>query len=184
MSSSGVTDFIQTTLPLALYVIFCTLAIVSALGVVILKNPVSSAFALIISFLNVACIFAMQGAFFISAVQVIVYAGAIMVLFIFVIMLLSIERVELDFPTNKAFLPVPIAAGAAFFLGMAYVLSKSPMGSNRGPFTTEAVAASGGNVRVISELMFSDYVLPFLLMGMLLSIAIVGAVLLAKKKVE
>jgi NADH-quinone oxidoreductase subunit J len=182
--SAPTQDFIQTTLPIALYVMFCTFAVVSALGVVILRNPVSSAFSLIIAFLNVACIFAMQGAYFISAVQVIIYAGAIMVLFIFVIMLLSIERVEMDFPTNKAFLPIPIAVGTAFFLGMGYILSKSAIGQNRGPFTLEAIEASGGNVRVISELMFSDYVLPFLIMGMLLSISIVGAVLLAKKRVE
>lgn len=178
------TDFIQHTLPLLLFVAFCTLSVVSALGVVLLRNPVSSAFALIIAFLNVACIFAMQGAYFISAVQVIVYAGAIMVLFIFVIMLLSIERVELDFPTNKAFLPLPIVAGLLFFLGIFYVMSKSPIGAARGPFTQEAVEGAGGNVRVISELMFSEYVLPFLVMGMLLSIVIVGAVLLAKKRVD
>ena len=178
------TDFIQTGLPMILYVIFCVLAIVGALGVVILRNPVSAAFSLIVAFLNVACIFAMQGAYFISAVQVIIYAGAIMVLFIFVIMLLSFERVELDFPSNKMFTPVPILGGFLFFAGMSFILLRSGMGTHRGQFTPQAVEASGGNVRVVSELMFSDYVLPFLVMGMLLSIAIVGAVLLAKKKVE
>lgn len=179
-------DFIQTTLPMGLYFLFCALTIVSALGVIILRNPVSSAFSLIIAFLNVACIFAMQGAFFVSAVQVIVYAGAIMVLFIFVIMLLSFERVELDFPTNKIFLPIPIVGGAVFFLGMCFLFTRSQgfFGAHRGPFTPEAIESSGGNVRVISELMFSEYVLPFLVMGMLLSICIVGAVLLAKKRVE
>jgi NADH-quinone oxidoreductase subunit J len=179
-----VNAFIQTGLPMALYVIFCVLAIVGALGVVILRNPVSAAFSLIIAFLNVACIFAMQGAFFISAVQVIVYAGAIMVLFIFVIMLLSFERVELDFPTNKVFTPIPILGGFLFFAGMAFILLRGTMGAHRGQFNLEAVAASGGNVRVVSELMFSDYILPFLVLGMMLSVCIVGAVLLAKKKVE
>lgn len=177
-------DFIQTGLPMALYVVFCVLAIVGALGVVILRNPVSAAFSLIVAFLNVACIFAMQGAFFISAVQVIVYAGAIMVLFIFVIMLLSFDRVELDFPTNKIFTPIPIFGGFLFFAGMSFILLKGKMGAHRGPFTQQAIETAGGNVRVISEIMFSDYVLPFLVMGMLLSICIVGAVLLAKKKVE
>lgn len=179
-------DFIQTGLPMALYVTFCMLAVVSALGVVILRNPVSAAFSLIVAFLNVACIFAMQGAFFISAVQVIVYAGAIMVLFIFVIMLLSFERVELDFPSNKIFAPIPVAGGAVFFLGMSYIIvrSQSFFGAHRGQFTPEAIEGAGGNMRVVSEVMFSDYILPFLVMGMLLSICIVGAVLLAKKRVE
>jgi len=67
---------------------------------------------------------------------------------------------------------------------MAFLFFRSPLGSHRGPFTYQAIEASGGNVRVISELMFSDYVLPFLVMGMLLSICIVGAVLLAKKRVD
>lgn len=177
-------DFIQHGLPLALFILFCALTVVSAIGVVALRNPVSSAFALILVFLNVAGIFAMQEAFFIAAVQVIVYAGAIMVLFIFVIMLLSIERVELDFPSNKIFAPVPIAVGAAFLVGMFFVLSRGSYGTNRGAFTAEAIEGAGGNVRVISELMFSDYVLPFLAMGMLLSISIVGAVLLAKRRVD
>ncbi len=176
--------FIQTTLPMILYVMFCVISIVGALGVVILRNPVSSAFSLIIALLNVACIFAMQSAYFISAVQVIVYAGAIMVLFIFVIMLLSFERVELDFPTNKIFLPIPIIGGTLFFLGLAALRLRSPLGSYQGSFTQSAIEGAGGNVRVISEVMFSDYVLPFLVMGMLLSICIVGAVLLAKKRVD
>jgi NADH-quinone oxidoreductase subunit J len=177
-------EIIHQGIPLGLFVFFCVLTIVSALGVVTLRNPVSSAFALILVFLNVAGIFAMQEAFFIAAVQVLVYAGAIMVLFIFVIMLLSIEKVELDFPTNKAFLPIPIALGSAFMLGMFFILTRGTFGGNKGPFTREAIEASGGNVRVISELMFSDYVLPFLTMGMLLSAAIVGAVLLAKRRVD
>ncbi len=178
------TEIVNQGIPLGLFVLFCALAVVAALGVIVLRNPVSSAFALILVFLNVAGIFAMQEAFFVAAVQVLVYAGAIMVLFIFVIMLLSIEHVDNDFPSNKAYLPIPIGLGAAFMLGMFFVLMRGTYGLSRGPFTAEAIEASGGNVRVISELMFSDYVLPFLTMGMLLSVSIVGAVLLAKRKVE
>jgi NADH-quinone oxidoreductase subunit J len=177
-------DFISHGLPQALFVIFCTLAITSAIGVVVLRNPVSSAFSLILVLLNVAGIFAMQEAYFIAAVQILVYAGAIMVLFIFVIMLLSIEQVELDMPTNKAFWPIPIALGGAFFLGMLYVFLHGSTAGQKGPFTPQAIEAAGGNVRVVSEVMFSDYLLPFLSMGMLLSIAIVGAVVLAKRRVE
>jgi len=67
---------------------------------------------------------------------------------------------------------------------MGLVLSKGSSAAIRGVATIEAIAQSGGNVRVISETMFSDYLLPFLVMGMLLSVAIVGAVLLAKRKVD
>ncbi len=177
-------DFIQQILPQVLFVGFCVLAIVSALGVVALRNPVSSAFSLILVLLNVAGIFAMQEAYFVAAVQVLVYAGAIMVLFIFVIMLLSIEQVEVDWPTSKAYWPVPMALGLAFFLGMGFVLTKGFGPAVKAGFTPQAIEGLGGNVRVISEVMFSDYVLPFLVMGMLLSISIVGAVVLAKRRVD
>lgn len=177
-------DFISNGLPQILFYVFCVLGALSALGVVALKNPVSSAFSLILVLLNVAGIFAMQEAFFISAVQVIVYAGAIMVLFIFVIMLLSIEHVENDFPASKAFWPVPIGLGIALFAGLFLVLVKGSPAANKGTATPAAIMDAGGNVRVISEMMFSDYILPFLMMGILLSIAIVGAVLLAKRRVD
>jgi len=177
-------DFIQQGLPQILFVIFCVLAVVSSIAVVTLKNPVSAAFSLILVLLSVAGIFAMQEAYFVAAVQILVYAGAIMVLFIFVIMLLSIEQVDLDMPENKVFWGVPIGLGFVFFLGMGFVLIKGSSAGTKGPFTTQAIEAAGGNVRVISEVMFSDYILPFLTMGMLLSICIVGAVLLAKRRVD
>ena len=126
----------------------------------------------------------MQEAYFISAVTVLVYAGAIMVLFVFVIMLLSIEQVEIDWPTHKAFWPVPLALGAAFFGFMMLVFVKGAPSANKGAYTLEAIAQHGGNVKVVSEVMFSDYVLPFLVVGMLLSACIVGAVVLAKRRVD
>jgi NADH-quinone oxidoreductase subunit J len=134
--------------------------------------------------LNVAGIFAMQQAYFISAVQVLVYAGAIMVLFVFVIMLLSIEQVEADWPTNKVFWPVPVGLGAAFLACLVMVLLKGAPAAHKGDFTIDAIAQHGGNVQVVSEVMFSDYVLPFLMVGMLLSAAVVGAVVLAKRRVD
>jgi NADH-quinone oxidoreductase subunit J len=158
--------------------------VICAFGVITLKNPVSSAFSLILVLLNVAGIFAMQEAYFVSAVQVLVYAGAIMVLFVFVIMLLSIEQVEIDWPTNKAFWPVPVALGVAFLVLMSMAFLKGQPAVSQGAFTVEAIEAHGGNVKVVSEVMFSDYVLPFLVVGMLLSVAIVGAVVLAKKRVD
>jgi len=177
-------EFIDHGLPNALFILFCTLSITCAIGVVMLKNPVSSAFSLVLVLLNVAGIFAMQEAYFVSAVQVLVYAGAIMVLFVFVIMLLSIEQVEIDWPTSKVFWPIPVALGAAFMALMSFVFLKGTPAPNKGAFTTEAIEQHGGNVRVVSEVMFSEYVLPFLVVGMLLSACIVGAVVLAKRRVD
>lgn len=177
-------EFVNQGLPNALFVLFCLLSVVGAIGVIMLKNPVSSAFSLIMVLLNVAGMFAMQEAYFISAVTVLVYAGAIMVLFVFVIMLLSIEQVEIDWPTHKAFWPVPIALGVVFLGFMTMVFLKGSPAATKGPFTLAAIEEHGGNVKVISEVMFSDYVLPFLVVGMLLSACIVGAVVLAKRRVD
>lgn len=177
-------ELFQNQLPQALFYLFCALAVLSALGVIILKNPVSSAFALISVLLNIAGVFAMQEAYFISAVQVLVYAGAIMVLFVFVIMLLSVEQVELDWPNQKGFWPIPIAIALMFVGLMTMVFLKGHPAANKGAFTAQAVTDSGGNVRVVSELMFSDYVMPFLTVGMLLSVCVVGCVVLAKRRVD
>lgn len=177
-------EFLNQGLPNALFYVFCALSVICAFGVITLKNPVSSAFSLILVLLNVAGIFAMQEAYFVSAVQVLVYAGAIMVLFVFVIMLLSIEQVEIDWPTNKAFWPVPVVLGIAFMALMSASFIKGRPTAVPGAFTLEAIEGHGGNVKVVSEVMFSDYVLPFLTLGMLLSVCIVGAVVLAKKRVD
>lgn len=175
---------IQTEIPNFLYIAFCILAVLCAFGVVILKNPVSSAFSLILVLLNVAGVFALQQAHFVAAVQVLVYAGAIMVLFVFVIMLLSIESVEHDYPPNKALIAIPVIMGLLFAAGMILALTRGTHFPEQGQFTLDAINASGGNIRVISEVMFSEYVLPFQIVGMLLTVCVVGAVLLAKRKVE
>jgi NADH-quinone oxidoreductase subunit J len=177
-------SFLAETLPQVLFYLFCVGAVLCAFGVITLKNPVSCALSLVLSLLNVAGIFAMQQAYFISAIQVLVYAGAIMVLFIFVIMLLSVDTIDQDAPKGKAYYAIPAAFAVAFFGLIAAALSMGGTAAKPGAWSLEGVEAAGGNVRVVSETMFSDFVPPFLIVGMLLSIAIVGAVVLAKRKVE
>ncbi|MCO5141878.1 MAG: NADH-quinone oxidoreductase subunit J [Oligoflexia bacterium] len=177
-------DFIQNQLPTILYITFCVFSVLFGLGVIFLKNPVSAAFSLILVFLNVAGIFALQHAFFIAAVQVLVYAGAIMVLFIFVIMLLSVEHVEKDWPKKQAYLPIPIALSVALAGVFIYAILNTNFHITKGPYSVERIEELGGNITVLSQHMFSLYAVPFLAVGMLLSIAVVGAVVLAKRKVE
>jgi NADH-quinone oxidoreductase subunit J len=175
---------LQLNLAPILYGLFCVLAVMCSVGVVMLRNPVSSAFSLIAVLISVAAIFAMQEAHFVAAVQILVYAGAIMVLFIFVIMLLNIERVELDFPRSKATIAAALLSAIGFFAITMAVFRKGSVALEKGQYSLESIEASGGNIRVISEVMFSDYILPFELIAMLLLMAIVGAIVLAKRKVE
>jgi NADH-quinone oxidoreductase subunit J len=131
-----------------------------------------------------AGIYASLDAHLIAALQVLVYAGAIMVLFIFVIMLLAADEPSFDMQRSH-----PVVKGAAGVLCLllfgifVFVLKNSGEGLVKaGGFTPEAVAAAGGNAKVASQLMFSKYLLPFELTSVLLLAAIVGAVAMAKRK--
>jgi NADH-quinone oxidoreductase subunit J len=158
-------------------------AILCSLAVVLNKNHVSSAFALVLTFFCFAGIFALQGAHLVAALQILVYAGAIMVLFIFVIMLLGADLASFDIRrTPRLF---RLAAGvlcAALLATFVWVFRHSAITGALGPFTPEAIDKAGGNTRVLSELMFSEYVLPFELTSVLLLGAIVGAVAIAKRR--
>jgi NADH-quinone oxidoreductase subunit J len=166
------------------FYLFAGLAIACSLLVILKRNPVSSAFALVMVFFSFAGIYAQLDAHLVAALQILVYAGAIMVLFIFVIMLLAAD--EPSFDMGRSHLGLKIAAGvgcAALFAMFTWAFQESaatPPPS--GPYTAEAIEAAGGNTRVISKLMFSEYILPFELTSVLLLGAIVGAVAIAKRK--
>ncbi len=171
--------------PLAFYV-FASLAIGFSLLVVFKKNPVSSAFSLVVVFFAFAAIYAMFDAHLLAALQVLVYAGAIMVLFIFVIMLLNADAPSFDM--GRAHPVIKLSAGVActiLFCLFVWAFKKSGDGIvPQGAFSPQAVEASGGNSKVIAQLMFSKYILPFELTSVLLLGAIVGAVAIAKRKPE
>jgi len=165
-----------------LFYIFAGMALGFSLMTVLKKNPVASAFSLVLAFFSFAGIYALLSAHLIATLQVLVYAGAIMVLFIFVVMLLNSDTPSLDFGRTHAVFKVMAAlVSLALLVVFVYVFKHAPVPSAVGAFTVEAVAKAGGNTQVISELMFSEYVLPVELTSVLLVAAIVGAVALAKR---
>jgi len=162
---------------------FAGLAIFCALMVVFKKNPVASAFNLVLVFFAFAGIYALLDAHLIAALQVLVYAGAIMVLFIFVIMLLNADVPSFDLGrSNIALRGAAVLVAVALLAAFVWAFKNSPVHAPIAAFTPANVEASGGNTRVVSELMFSDYILPFELTSVLLLGAIVGAVAMAKRK--
>lgn len=167
------------------FYIFAGIAIAFSLLTVFKKNPVSSAFSLVLVFFAFAGIYALMGAHLVAALQVLVYAGAIMVLFIFVIMLLNADVPSFDM--GRTHLGLRIASGAltVVLLGLfIWSMKNSAPLPAKGRFTPEFVEKAGGNTQVISELMFSEYILPFELTSVLLLAGIVGAVAIAKRKLE
>ena len=169
--------------PIAFYA-FSSIAIAFALLVVFKKNPVSSAFSLVMVFFAFAGIYAVFGAHLIAAIQVLVYAGAIMVLFIFVIMLLNADEPSFDMKRSHPVLKIT-AGCACLILFAAFVWTFHHTGSGQavtGQFSVDQIEATGGNSKVIAQLMFTKYLLPFELTSILLLAAIVGAVAIAKRK--
>jgi NADH-quinone oxidoreductase subunit J len=165
------------------FYLFGGLAIACSLLVVLKKSPVASAFSLVLVFFSFAAIYAILGAHLVAALQVLVYAGAIMVLFVFVIMLLNQDTPSFDVARSH-----PAMKGAAVFMTAAlfgcfvWVFKNSAISSFRGGYSTSAIEMAGGNTVVASELMFNQYILPFEVTSLLLLAAMVGAVAIAKRR--
>src|SRR5687767_11313322 len=164
----------------AVFVIFAVAALGGAGGVVMARKPVHAALSLVLTLFSVAVFFVMQGAHFLAAVQVIVYAGAIVVLFLFVIMLLGIDQEEnLDDPL-PAQRPLAMVVGVALFAGlilMARILEPTGASADRGSATQGDVS----NVERLARSLFTDFLWPFEITSALLVIAVVGGVVLARR---
>ena len=169
----------------ALFYFFAGIAILSALMTVTRRSPVASALWLVGTFFALAAIYTLLGAFFIGIIQILVYAGAIMVLFLFVIMLLNLGN---DYePDLRSNLWKVLAGGTS--LVMVALLARMldggamPLGDVAGPAVMAAQVAEHGAVGVIGVPMFLDYAVHLQATGLLLLVAVVGAVVLAKRKI-
>jgi NADH-quinone oxidoreductase subunit J len=162
-----------------LFLGFAALAVVAAFNVILQRNPIYSAIGLIVVLCSLAALFLTLAAQFIAAMQIIVYAGAIMVLFVFVIMLLNVreEETRVDKQKYLKWLAAPL------FLGLlAEVLAVVRyVNLPQQPLTSAAGAAQLGTVEDIAKGMFTDYVIPFEAASVLILMAIVGSMLLARK---
>jgi NADH-quinone oxidoreductase subunit J len=158
------------------------IAVVGALLTITRRNPVHSALALIFTLLALAGLYLMLYAPFVAAVQIVLYAGGIMVLFLFVIMLVNIEKAELEERFNKQWLVATIAAvalGGLLFYVLRHGQGIFPMPVH--DFAKEV--AEETNTQQIGIQLYKNYVMPFEIASLLLLVAIVGAVVMAKKRV-
>jgi NADH-quinone oxidoreductase subunit J len=169
-----------------LFFVFGGLTLVGALGVVLSRNPVHSALWLVLTLVSVAVLFLIQDAQLVAAVQVIVYAGAIVVLFLFVIMLLGVDRRETLTEHLRFQRPIALALG---LLVLAEVLLLAGHTWATGAKTTSGVPITGGgdfgtNIQRVARVLFTDFLWPFQLTAVLLVIAVVGSVALARRSGE
>jgi NADH-quinone oxidoreductase subunit J len=156
-----------------------TLAIVSGILVITRKNPVHSALALITTLLALAGLYLMLYAPFVAGVQIILYAGGIMVLFLFVIMLVAIEKAEREAQFNNQWLVgivATVALGILFIIvytrGRTLFAARPPIG-----------ISEQSNTQEVARWLYGAYMLPFEIASLLLLVAIVGAVVMAKKRI-
>jgi NADH:ubiquinone oxidoreductase subunit 6 (chain J) len=169
------------SLELVVFAIASGLAIVSALAVVVVKKPVRSVISLVVTFFALAILSVLLAAPFIAAIQVIVYAGAILVLFLFVVMLLNLtnEAASKDRrPIQRLLGLVSVVALGGLLLGVTLRAGAPP------------VPAAGGlipakdEIPIIGRLLFSDYLLAFEALSVLLLLAAVGALVLSKRRFD
>jgi NADH-quinone oxidoreductase subunit J len=165
-----------------LFVILAVFTVVTAILVIVQRNPVASAIFLILTLFALAGIYLLLHAEFIAAIQVLVYAGAIMVLFLFVIMLLNLEKEKRIVTRNRLLKGAGILLSLALLVQIGAIFQKVLLEGTKGSFPPEKVA-SLGNTQVIAQLLFTDFLLPFEITSVLLLVAIIGAIVLAKKEI-
>ena len=169
----------MTNLQPIFFYLFATIMVLCSLGVILLRNPLSSAFFLVGSFAALAGLYVLLDAHFIAASQILVYAGAIMVLFIFVIMLLNFGRERWGFLDHRHPMQgVAMVLGVAAVIALVAVIREAPTSTS-----IPAISTDFGQIATVARLMFSRYFVAFELVSVLLLVAIVGAVMLAKRVV-
>ena len=164
------------------FIIAAVIIMSGATGVVLSRNPVHAALFLVETLFGVAVLFVLQDATFLAAVQVIVYAGAIVILFLFVIMLLGVDRAE-DLGVEPIAGQRPLAAVAgASLVGLLLTIFLVAVGAPTGiPASTTPLGGPGGNTRALGEALFTDNVFAVELTALLLTVAVVGAVVLSRR---
>lgn len=164
------------TAPLVIFFVLAALCVLGAASLILQRHPIHSALSLIVVMVALAGLYLLLGAEFVAAVQIIVYGGAIMVLFIFVVMLLNAGAEEkTSFSRLASLAGIPLAAALAGFIAAASAHASMGMTSSVPPGT---VASTSG----ISSLLFREFVYPFELTSFLILVAILGAIVLAQRE--
>lgn len=166
------------------FYLFAGLAIIGGLGVISFKNPVSSAFSMILSFLGLAALFIQLDAYLVGILQILVYAGAIMVLFIFIIMLLDIDAEE-EKRFTKWGMAAASLAGIGFLVVVMRVILQPKSRFEKGlPALTGLGGKGNSDVHHIGRLLFSEYWFPIQVIGLLLLVSTVGVIVLSRKRLR
>lgn len=162
--------------PLIIFLVLAALAVLGAVSLILQRHPIHSALSLIVVMVALAGLYLLMGAEFVAAVQIIVYGGAIMVLFVFVIMLLNAgEEERTNFSKLATYAGVPLAVAIAGLIAAAILRSS-------GNLSTAAPNGALTSTKNLSMLLFREFVYPFELTSFLVLVAILGAIVLAQRE--
>lgn len=163
----------------ALFYIFAGITLLASVCIVTSRNPVNAAMFMIVAFLGTGLLFFLLEAFLLGALQILVYAGAVVVLFLFIIMLLNVDKMSLSQPKG-----LPLAA-AMICLGLMLAGVVAAFLSGQFPMPGEpTVDTAASSVRNFGVALFTQYLLPFELTGLLLLIAMIGVIYLSRKPTD
>jgi NADH-quinone oxidoreductase subunit J len=199
-------DAVTANMPLLVFLVIGTIAVASSILVVAMRNPVHSALFLLLTFLCVAVLFVIKGAEFVAAVQVLVYAGGIMVLFLFVVMLINVRHLP-DEKVLTGSWAAGIAVGVALLIIFAAMVRPGeyhdPLYSGRALRSIEhhrtktTTAANGavtrtrvvrhevvGNSEAVANVLYTDYLVPFEVASLFLLVAMIGAIVIGKRELS
>jgi NADH-quinone oxidoreductase subunit J len=165
-----------------LFIVFAVLTVAGAIGTITRRNVIHALLLLVFTFINIAAIFFLTQAYFLAVVQILVYAGAIMVLFVFVIMFLNLRTFEKERQTHQGQRWVAVVLSVLVLAEFISIFAGMTLVSARGGFTPEAISAAGGSTRVFSTSLFNNMLLPFEVASLVLLAAMVGAIILVKKE--
>ena len=169
------------TVEAILFYVFGALAVISALGMILnLRNTVASAMSLVVTMLSLGAIYLLLEAYIVAAIQIMVYGGAVVVLFLFVVMLLNLSTDEFP-PARQRLIKLGVVVAAVAILAQVIpALSQDPLLTN----PVEPVPEGFGGYRQVGIALYTDYVLLVEMASLLLLGAIVGALILAKRKID
>ena len=161
----------------AIFLYFAAVILVSAVMMITRKNPIHSVMFMLLLFFHIAGVFVLLNAEFLAAVQLIVYAGAILILYLFVVMLLSVDR-ELQAARGNRFWPWAVAFGIAIVAEIGLLVSAGSFPAESG----QTMRMAGFGVKELGAVLYQKYLVPFEIASVILLVGLVGAVMLAKKK--
>ncbi|MCW3783848.1 NADH-quinone oxidoreductase subunit J [Defluviimonas salinarum] len=161
------------------FLVFAAAAVITALIMVLTHNPVHSALALMACFLQISAIFVLLAAPLLAVIQIFVYVGAIMVLFVFVIMMIDVREAVLQRFVPGGSLPALVLLVLLGVEMLALVIM-----SDRFSVAAPATSRTAGNIRELGTTLFADYLLPFEVASVILLVALVGAIVLARKEAD